>query len=178
MLRKWKLTKRHTGIIEIVEADRLVIVGPWLIFEKGPFDSDFTDEIAYYSEDYVRWEKLPLEEKPKNWGDDMGEEPLGASIETDLSDERDIPLPGLETYGVGKLEAEGKVPFDNDTLALMELYHLDDLRDEETNALLGFICTGIEGMKEPCGMRYPTIADRMLHPPETCSGCFVRMANG
>lgn len=60
----------------------------------------------------------------------------------------------------------------------MTLYHLDDLRDEDTHALLGFVCTGINGMKEPCGMRYPSIEDRMLNEPEYCSGCHQKMAHG
>lgn len=61
---------------------------------------------------------------------------------------------------------------------LMRKYHLDDQRDADTHELLGYICTGIEGMKGPCGARYPSIEDRMLKPPEHCSGCFIRMAQG
>lgn len=62
--------------------------------------------------------------------------------------------------------------------AIMEVYHLDDLRQEGTGELLGFACTGIEGMKGPCGVVYKSIEDRMLKGPEECSGCFVRMGQG
>lgn len=61
---------------------------------------------------------------------------------------------------------------------LMELYHLDDLREEGTGKLLRFKCTGISGMREGCGLTYETIEDRMLRGPETCSGCFIRMGHG
>lgn len=49
---------------------------------------------------------------------------------------------------------------------LMEQYGLDDLRDESTGELLGFICLN-------CNQRYATIQDRMVNPPgvEHCSGC-------
>ena len=60
----------------------------------------------------------------------------------------------------------------------MEEYHLDDLREEGTNELLGFICTGIKGWDKPCGVRYPSIEDRMLRDPESCSGCHQRMMHG
>ena len=60
----------------------------------------------------------------------------------------------------------------------MEEYHLDDLRLEGSGELIGFMCTGINGMHGPCGMTYPSIEDRKLRPPEYCSGCFVRMAQG
>lgn len=59
-----------------------------------------------------------------------------------------------------------------DDLANMEEYNLDDLRDEDPpHHLLGFICKG-------CGMRYVSIADRMLRPPDTCSGCQMKSAHG
>lgn len=61
---------------------------------------------------------------------------------------------------------------------LMELYHLDDLRIEGTDELVGFACTGINGMSGPCGVTYPSIADRMLKGPEECSGCFIKMGHG
>lgn len=67
-----------------------------------------------------------------------------------------------------------------DDLRNMEIYHLDDVRDEENGyALLGFICTGIiGGPRGGCGMRYGSIADRMLRPPEECTGCFTKAAHG
>ena len=54
-------------------------------------------------------------------------------------------------------------------LANMSSYGLDDLRDEDTNELLGFVCIN-------CGLRYVSIADRMLRPPgiEGCSGCMQK----
>lgn len=61
---------------------------------------------------------------------------------------------------------------------LLDQYHLDDAYDEDTKAFLGFVCTGINGMKGPCGMLYPSLDDRMLNEPEHCSGCFQRMAQG
>lgn len=59
---------------------------------------------------------------------------------------------------------------------MMAKYHLDDLRDDESGALLGFVCTGVTG--KPCGMTYPTIEDRMLKAPDDCPGCQVRAAHG
>jgi hypothetical protein len=69
-------------------------------------------------------------------------------------------------------------PLSTEQRSLADKYHLDDLRDQDTNELLGFYCTGINGMKGPCGMKYPSIEDRMLREPEHCSGCFQRMAQG
>jgi hypothetical protein len=60
----------------------------------------------------------------------------------------------------------------------METYHLDDLRDEETNELLGFICTGILNHQTGCGMVYPSIEDRKINSPDYCSGCFIQSAHG
>lgn len=50
-------------------------------------------------------------------------------------------------------------------------YNLDDLREEGTNKLLGFVCNG-------CGMRYPSIEDRMLKQPDDCSGCHQKAKFG
>jgi len=49
---------------------------------------------------------------------------------------------------------------------LMTEYGLDDLRDEDSRKLVGFICVN-------CGMKYPSIQDRMVRPPgaENCAGC-------
>lgn len=48
----------------------------------------------------------------------------------------------------------------------MQAYGLDDLREEDTGKLLGFICIN-------CKAHYPSIKDRMMEPPgkENCSGC-------
>jgi hypothetical protein len=54
---------------------------------------------------------------------------------------------------------------------LMAEYNLDDLRDEDTHELLGFVCLG-------CGMRYPSLQDRMMRAPDECSGCFRKSAHG
>lgn len=59
-------------------------------------------------------------------------------------------------------------------LERMNEYNLDDLRDEDDKStLLGFICLG-------CGMRYISIADRMLRPPGIagCSGCQLKSGHG
>ena len=60
-----------------------------------------------------------------------------------------------------------------DDIALMVQYNLDDVRDEDTQKLLGFICKG-------CGLRYISIEDRMLRPPgvEGCGGCQQKSAWG
>lgn len=63
-------------------------------------------------------------------------------------------------------------------LANMEKYRLDDLREEETNKLLGFVCIGYPERGVGCGMQYPTIEDRMLRSPEDCSNCHIRAAHG
>ena len=69
-------------------------------------------------------------------------------------------------------------PLTDEQRRLCVVYHLDDLREEGTNRLLGFVCTGIEGSRGPCGVTYPSIDDRMLRDPEHCSGCFSRAAHG
>jgi hypothetical protein len=50
--------------------------------------------------------------------------------------------------------------------AEMDEYNLDDLRDEDTKRLIGFVCKG-------CGTQRTTIQDRKLKPPgvEGCGGC-------
>jgi predicted esterase YcpF (UPF0227 family) len=55
----------------------------------------------------------------------------------------------------------------------MELYNLDDAYDEETREFVGFVCKG-------CGLRYPSIEDRMRKPPgvEGCGGCIHKAKFG
>lgn len=53
----------------------------------------------------------------------------------------------------------------------MRIYRLDEKYDLDTHAYLGLFCTG-------CGMVYPSIEDRMLKPPDVCSGCFRRAGHG
>lgn len=62
--------------------------------------------------------------------------------------------------------------------AYMAEYHLEDVYDMDTRAFLHYRCTGIKGMKDGCGVTYPSLADRMKRKPEECSGCFQRMAQG
>lgn len=54
-------------------------------------------------------------------------------------------------------------------LERMEEYNLDDVRDEDTLKLLGFICKG-------CGLRYQSIEDRMRREAgaEGCNGCIQK----
>jgi hypothetical protein len=87
----------------------------------------------------------------------------------DDASELDVPLP---VKARRKSEASdwtpigSKNPIGLNESGTMLLYGLDDLRNEETGELVGFICTN-------CQQRYPTIQDRMLQPPgvEGCSGC-------
>ena len=53
-----------------------------------------------------------------------------------------------------------------DEQALMDEYNLDDLRDGDTNALLGFICKN-------CSAEYQSIKERMAREPGPtgCAGC-------
>lgn len=68
--------------------------------------------------------------------------------------------------------------FTDEERALITKYHLDDIYEEGSGEFLYFACTGIDGMKGPCGVTYPTLADRMLKDPESCSGCFQRIMHG
>lgn len=70
------------------------------------------------------------------------------------------------------------VQFSETDYSNMTTYHIEDIWDVDTNEFLGFMCTGIQGMKQGCGMRYPSIEDRMLREPESCSGCFAVMGHG
>lgn len=53
----------------------------------------------------------------------------------------------------------------------MSEYNLDDLRDQDTGQILGFICLN-------CGMKYGSLDDRMLKAPDDCSGCHQKAAWG
>lgn len=75
--------------------------------------------------------------------------------------------------------SDGTIPFLPEEREIMDEYHLDDSYEEADPPLfLGFRCTGIEGWNKPCGVVYPSLQDRMLNPPEKCSGCQTRMAHG
>lgn len=58
-------------------------------------------------------------------------------------------------------------------VARMKEFNLDDLREEASFQLAGFVCLG-------CGMNYRSIADRMLREtgPEGCTGCIHKMKWG
>lgn len=58
----------------------------------------------------------------------------------------------------------GTTLFTENQLQLMEKYNIDDLRDEKTHELLGFLCKN-------CGMRYATIEDRLVREVDGCIGC-------
>jgi len=64
------------------------------------------------------------------------------------------------------LEKGSTEPLSAQELQLMQMFGIDDLREEDSGALLGFICLNSE-------MHYQSIQDRMLQPPgvEGCSGC-------
>lgn len=65
----------------------------------------------------------------------------------------------------------GMIPIE--ILERMEKYDLDDLRDEDTNAILGFKCNN-------CGITYQSIEDRELKRPGPggCSGCVEKTKFG
>lgn len=56
---------------------------------------------------------------------------------------------------------------------LCDDYGIDDLRDEDTNQLRGFICLN-------CKRGYPTIEERLNFEPKTdgCVGCHLKAAHG
>lgn len=86
--------------------------------------------------------------------------------------EEDVPESSADRARSGRLSDGDKM--------LMEQYHLDDAYIEGSQPPLfyGFICTGIKGRREGCGVMYPSIEDRMLKEPESCSGCFQKAAHG
>lgn len=58
-----------------------------------------------------------------------------------------------------------------DLVKKMVEYNVDDLRDEDTGAIIGFKCLG-------CGMNYQSLEDRMLRAPDDCHGCQHKSAWG
>ena len=58
-----------------------------------------------------------------------------------------------------------------DLIAKMVEYNMDDLRDEDTGEIRGFICLN-------CRTVYPSLEDRMLKAPDDCSGCHQKSAWG
>lgn len=77
-----------------------------------------------------------------------------------------------------RVKNDGTIDFTSSERALMTKYHLDDAYDEDTKKFIGFMCTGIEGMRGACGIIYPSLDDRMIKEPEDCHGCHVRMMHG
>jgi len=71
----------------------------------------------------------------------------------------------LDAHNQPSLFADARLT--DEDIKNMKLYNLDDLRDEETEALIGFICKG-------CGMQYVSIQDRMLRAADTCGGCIQK----
>lgn len=87
----------------------------------------------------------------------------------------------VEDHENGKTQQNGIIEFLPEFRAEMKKYHLDDRYEEQPdgwNKFIGFECTGINGAPGPCGVIYPTLADRKLKGPEECSGCFQRMMHG
>lgn len=103
---------------------------------------------------------------------------------SDLEKARDtvgprMPQPFLER----ERNSDGTIPFLPQERAVMDEYHLDDQYEESGDDLhipkfVGFACTGIEGMRGPCGYVYPSLEDRMLKSPEDCPHCHQRMMHG
>ena len=94
--------------------------------------------------------------------------PQGGQIYSDDDQPFDLTF-GKQAFDAG---------LDESQLRLMQQYHLDSVHDEDTGKLLRFACTGIKGTRGPCGVTYPTLADRMLNEPEHCDGCFQRTKHG
>jgi hypothetical protein len=85
----------------------------------------------------------------------------GKTLE-DTSEYEEPPLPYLGDLRIGETGQLSLAQMHN-----MEVYNLDDVREEGSNVLLGYICKG-------CGLRYVTIEDRMLKEPGDCSGCIQK----
>lgn len=102
---------------------------------------------------------LASHEEEKDEPDPFSEpHPSGTESFFDKPDGADVLHPEQEHIGhTGALHP--------DTIKRMEELNLDDLREEETNHILGFICKG-------CGMRYGSIHDRSLH--DYCDGCIQK----
>jgi len=86
-------------------------------------------------------------------------EKFTADQERELDDEGpDVSAVAVASGWAGPLSAEQQKSMDE--------YGLDDLREEGTNVLLGFVCIN-------CKRPYPSIEDRMLREPgvEGCGGC-------
>jgi hypothetical protein len=84
--------------------------------------------------------------------------PSGTESFFDKPDGADVLHPEAEHIGhTGLLHP--------DTIKKMEELNLDDLREEETNRILGFVCKG-------CGLKYVSIHDRSLR--EDCDGCIQK----
>lgn len=113
-----------------------------------------------------------------NHDEELTEEPPSEKKEEEYFDN----VPHTTVTRMYKVDDDQPLPSfyepSEDERKLMEQYHLDDLRVEGTNEFLGFICIGIKGWDKPCGMKYPSIQDRMLRDPESCSGCHQRMMHG
>lgn len=90
--------------------------------------------------------------------------PKKVEVHPDAIREMD-PMADLPLGGTGMLSPS--------QISQMVEYHLDDLREEGTNKLVGFICL-------ECGYQYPSIEDRMIRPPgiDNCPGCINKTKFG
>jgi hypothetical protein len=78
-----------------------------------------------------------------------------------------------EHHEIGWTQLGSVGPLTEAEQKLMDEYGLDDVREEGTMKLLGFICLN-------CKMRYQTIQDRMIEKPgvEGCDGCMQKAKHG
>lgn len=96
----------------------------------------------------------------------------GRTVRTDSPIGKALKIDGfLPAQDGDKPLSTADLGFTDEQLANMEKYNLDDVRDEVTLELLGFICKG-------CGLRYVSIEDRMLRAPDACHGCYLKSAHG
>lgn len=120
-----------------------------------------------HDKEAANFEPAPAEDTEANMADDLiGEYRQKAAEKADEEPPTDKLQSMLPTFDLTE-----------EDLANMEKYHLDDMRDQDTHQILGFLCTGV-GNQGACGMIYPSIEDRMMRDPETCTGCQQRAAWG
>lgn len=103
------------------------------------------------------------EEKGEGEADPFSQDhPSGTASFFDKPDGADVLHPDLEHIGHSGL-------LHPDTIKKMESLNLDDLREEGSNRILGFVCKG-------CGLKYVSIHDRELK--KDCHGCLQKSAWG
>lgn len=102
-----------------------------------------------------------------NHSDEVLDETAPDEPDEDLAE---VPMKAADLFGISMVEG-GLSELSVEQFKQMEEYNLDDVRDETTLKLLGFICKG-------CGLRYVSIEDRMLRAPDACHGCYLKSAHG